>query len=54
MCEPCIMRARCTLRPPLSRTIQNKALPLENAAVFKVFSSFWSLTGAFGAPSIFI
>ena len=50
MCEPCIMRARCTLRPPLSRTIQNKALPLENAAVFKVFSSFWSLMGALGAP----
>ena len=30
--------------------IQNHALPLENAAVSKVFSNFWSLMGALGAP----
>ena len=30
--------------------IQNYALSLENAAVSKVFSNFWSLMGALGAP----
>ena len=45
-----MMKARYILMPPLSRTMLNHALPLENAAVFKVFSSFWSQMGALGVP----
>ena len=43
--DGCIKRAGYILRPPPPSTFQNHALPLENAAMFKVFSRFWSLMG---------